>query len=214
MTRVLHPHRLGVHLVVAGFVVAVAVGAAMSTGIQAQGVAAPPELSPDGYYTLEQATRGAFQFNRHCAYCHAAAPGPMSSDATKSLRGFVVGGGRVVMSLGGNYLRSKRYAGRRFYPSVYYVFNRLESMPANNVNSIGISARTDIVAFMLKANGFPAGPRELPPNPKAMKAMSLDEPGFTPLFNGRDFTGMEFFLGPNCVPQPEGCGQSNPALIY
>ncbi|MBM3779817.1 MAG: DUF1080 domain-containing protein [Acidimicrobiia bacterium] len=176
---------------------------------------APPADGAEGYYTIDQAARGKFHFNRYCAYCHSATPGPMSEDAKQSNRGFVVGSGRSISPLGGNYLRGKRYAGRVMYPSVYYIYNRVESMPANDVDSIGPAIRTDIVAYLLEANGFPPGPRELPTSPERMKAMPLDEPGFSPLFNGRDFTGMEFFLGPNCVPQAEGgCGKADPDPIY
>ena len=175
---------------------------------------ATPDLSAAGYYTTEQALRGELQFNQHCAYCHASGPALPDPDTVKSRRGFEIGDIRTVMNLGGRYLRTKRYDGSVMYPSVYYLFNRLESMPANNIDSIGPAARTDITAFLLQANGFPAGPRELPVNPEAMKAMALDEPGFEPLFNGRDFSGMQFFFGPNCVPAPDGCGRSDPAPIY
>ena len=45
--------------------------------IEAQGQPGPSATPPpaDGYYTEAQAIRGKFYFNRHCAYCHAAAGG-------------------------------------------------------------------------------------------------------------------------------------------
>ena len=168
----------------------------------------------DGFYTNEQAIRGKVQFNRHCAYCHTVDRGPMSPDAVKSRRGFSMGNIRAILNLGGNFLLSRSYAGQRLYPTVYYLFNRLESMPADNVSSISQAARADITGFLLQANGFPPGPRELPVDPQVMKAMSLDEPGFTRLFNGKNFTGMKFFLGPNCKPAPDGCGKTDPEPIF
>lgn len=201
-------------LVLAGALVLT--GTTVASVLRAQTAPAPAPAAPgaDGYYTVDQAIRGRFQFNRHCGYCHTDRPGAMSADSQKSHRGFEIGGGRQVMNLAGTYLRSKKYDGKVMYPSVYHVFNRVESMPANDVKSIGDGIRTDIVAYLLQANGFPPGPRELPATPEAMKAMPLDEPGFSSLFNGRDFSGMKFFLGPNCVPAPEGCGNGSPDGIY
>ena len=82
----------------------------------------------DGFYTNEQAIRGKVQFNRHCAYCHTVDRGPMSPEALKSRRGFSMGNIRAVLNLGGNFLLSRSYAGQRLYPTVYYLFNRLESV--------------------------------------------------------------------------------------
>ena len=172
-------------------------------------VAAPA----DAYYTADQAVRGKAQFNRNCAQCHTTAPGPISASDIAAGRGFAMGTARAVINLGGTFLRSKKYDGRVMYPNVYYVFNRLESMPPRGNDTIGTAIRTDITAFLLQVNGFPAGPSELPPDPQAMKAMPLDEAGFTRIFNGQDFSGMQFLLGPNCRPAP-GCGKADPAPVY
>ncbi len=200
--------------VIAACAVLFVVGGTVSAGLRAQQGAAGTEPSADGFYTREQAIRGRAQFNRHCAYCHTAGGGPMSEDAIRSRRGFAIGDFRTTINLGGEFLLRRFYDGHRLYPTVYYLFNRLESMPSNDVASIGQGTRTDIAAFLLEANGFPPGPKELPINPQAMKAMPLDEPGFTPVFNGKDFTGLDFFLGPNCKPAPEGCGKTDPEPIF
>ena len=193
------------------------IGSAGSVRLSAQEGSLEPNVRTehsDGFYTTAQAIRGQVQFNRHCAYCHTVDRGPMSPDAIKSRRGFAMGDVRAVLNLGGDFLLRTTYAGQRLYPTVYYLFNRLESMPSNNVASIGQAVRADITGFLLQANGFPPGPKELPIDPQAMKAMSLDEPGFTRLFNGKNFAGMKFFLGPNCKPAPDGCGKIDPEPIF
>jgi len=43
--------------------------------------------------------------------------------------------------------------------------------------------------------------------------MSLDK-GFERLFNGKDFTGWGFVVGPNCKPRPEGCGDTSPGSTF
>jgi hypothetical protein len=95
------------------------------------------------------------------------------------------------------------------YTSVYYFFRELESMP-NDPDSITQKERTDILAYMLKQNRFPAGSEELKFDLEAMKAMPLDEAGFVNLFNGKDYAGWKFVVGIGCAPPPEGCGKTTP----
>src|SRR3989442_14653251 len=40
------------------------------------------------------------------------------------------------------------------------------------------------------------------------------EPGFTHIFNGRDFTGWKFLVGYHCTPPPDGCGKTDPGNIF
>jgi hypothetical protein len=112
--------------------------------------------------------------------------------------------------------------GRRFarkYPSVYHLFQRIrDSMPSFGVDSISAATKVDIVAYLLQQNGFPSGPEVLKLDVGSMKAMKLSETageeGFDKIFNGRDFTGIKFLLGPNCRPAPEGCGRTEPGPIF
>ena len=69
------------------------------------------------------------------------------------------------------------------------------------------------MAYILQANGFPPGPNELTTDTEAMKSMMIGEPGFQPIFNGRDFTGIKFILGPGCRPAPLGCGKTDPGSV-
>src|SRR4030095_12532226 len=69
------------------------------------------------------------------------------------------------------------------------------------------------VAYILQANGFPPGPKELTADTEAMKSMMIGEPGFEPVFNGHDFTGIKFILGHGCRPAPLGCGKTDPGTV-
>ena len=169
--------------------------------------------SAAGFYSEEQATRGRSLFDRHCAACHSAqSAGDPPIDATG--RGFRVGlEARYYTSLASPYLEHT-FRDRPVFPSVYFLFKRIESQPPIDVDSISAQERADIVAFILRANGLPAGPGDLTPDVASMRAMLLHEEGFEPLFNGTDFTGMQFLLGPNCRPAPEGCGTTDPGHIF
>jgi hypothetical protein len=95
-------------------------------------------------------------------------------------------------------------------------------MPAFGADMIGLDTKADIVAYILQTNGLPAGPNELTTDVALMKKMRIpgaqpkisDETGFEPLFNGNDFTGWSFMLGPNCRSAPEGCGRNTPSGVY
>jgi mono/diheme cytochrome c family protein len=150
--------------------------------------------SPGAYYSERQAERGHALFNRHCGYCHSV----------KGNSNFA--GGRLI---------HKVFEGVPRYPSVYYLFKRVEHMPAINVDSINQQERADIIAYLLQQNGLPAGRDELRPNYGSMRGMVLEaDPGFVNLFNGRDFTGFGFVLGPNCRPAPLGCGKTDPSGVF
>ena len=161
-----------------------------------------------GFYTTSQAERGQVLFNRWCTACHVASGG--TSQSTTG-RGFWLGRQRLTLALGGRYAQK--------YPSVYNLFRRVrDSMPSFNADAIGPVAKVDIVAYILQQSGFPAGPVELPFDVPAMKLMPLAggivEAGFERVFNGRDFAGLKFLLGPNCRPAPEGCGRTEPGNVF
>jgi S-disulfanyl-L-cysteine oxidoreductase SoxD len=155
------------------------------------------------YFTAEQAVRGEALYNRHCGYCHNADP-----KNKPVITG--VGGQRLAPS----YIQ-KQTDGNPRYPSAYYLFKRMEYMPPNDVESVTPQQRADILAYVLRQNGLAPGPSELTADYARMKAMPLPaEPGFVHVFNGRDFTGLQFLLGYHCTPQPEGCGKTDPAGIF
>jgi len=101
----------------------------------------PPRTVWDGVYTEAQAARGMMAFGQSCAGCHAlAAQGkaPLAGDAFwKSFAQKTVG----------DLLE---------FVSTY--------MPNGNPGSLAEPTYRDIVALILKSNGFPAGTTELGPN--------------------------------------------------
>jgi hypothetical protein len=88
------------------------------------------------------------------------------------------------------------------------------TMPIDYPGDLSDQAYLDIVAYMLAGKGLPASGHELALDLEAMRAMTLPEPGFRPLFNGRDFEGLGFLLGHGCRPQPEGCGLTEPGTTF
>jgi mono/diheme cytochrome c family protein len=167
----------------------------------------PGPAVPPGFYTEHQARRGHVLFGKVCTPCHTATPDfPASSLAG---RGFSLGSQKIFIDLGGRALQK--------YPSVYHVYRRIrDSMPSYDATSVSPIDKVDIMAYLLKANGFPAGNVPLPPDPTSMKVLKIgaSERGFVPVFNGRDFAGVRFLLGPNCRPAPTGCGKTEPGSIF
>jgi len=94
----------------------------------------------DGVYTEAQAARGAAAYETSCAGCHRAD----------------LGGGT------GPALREQRFARQFGDKDLRTLFSRIATtMPRNAPGSLGDAASLDIVAHLLKENGFPAGASEL-----------------------------------------------------
>ncbi len=110
-------------------------------------VAVPSSLSAqvrrtvwDGVYTEAQATRGSMTFTRSCAGCHA-----LATEGRSPLVGDVFW---------------KSFAQTTVGDLLKYVS---KNMPNGSPGSLTEDAYSDIVAAMLKSNGFPAGTAELAP---------------------------------------------------
>ena len=120
-------------------VVAIASGAALSTSLaraQESG-----KTVADGVYTDTQATRGATAYDSACSRCHRAD----------------LGGGP-----NGPSLRDERFARVFADKDLRTLFTKIATtMPRGAAGSLGEPVYLDIVAHMLKENGFPAGSREL-----------------------------------------------------
>ena len=162
-------------------------------------------------FTEEQAARGRVLFRKNCMFCHSSNEGDRQTPE-QHLRGFLVGADSTPMafSVGGRYPLK--------YPTVYHLFARIRgSMPAWDIESVSHSQKLDIVAYLLSEAGLSSGPKELLLDVEAMKMMRLrdstvssEEPGFKPIFNGNDFSGIKFLFGTNCRPAPDGCGKTEP----
>jgi mono/diheme cytochrome c family protein len=106
-------------------------------------IASPQERGKtvaDGVYTDTQAARGAAVYDMACIGCHRAD----------------LGGGT------GPSLREQRFARQFAGRDLKTLFTKIATtMPRNAPASLGDNVYLDIVAHLLKENGFPAGPQEL-----------------------------------------------------
>ena len=123
-------------------VVGIVVGAHYATlGARGGGVTAQAQSVWDGVYTDEQADRGELLYQESCASCHA--PDLSGGDMAPGLAG-----GEFVWNWSGL--------------TVGQLFERLRiSMPQENPSGVSRAQKADILAFVLRANGFPVGEREL-----------------------------------------------------
>jgi mono/diheme cytochrome c family protein len=94
----------------------------------------------DGVYTDAQAARGAADYDVSCSGCHRADLGGATGPA----------------------LREQRFAREFAGKDLKTLFTKTATtMPRNAPASLGDNVYLDIVAHLLKENGFPAGSREL-----------------------------------------------------
>ena len=110
----------------------------------------------DGVFNAAQAQRGQNLYGQVCSVCHLA--DLTGSDQAPSLAG-------------GDFL--DRWDGQ----SVGDLVDRIRtSMPADNVGSLNTQSATDIVAYLLQANKFPAGMEELKADRPLLKTILFKKP--------------------------------------
>lgn len=102
----------------------------------------------DSVYTAEQATRGQAAYNRTCARCHQPALG--GADQSPALIGSAFLGNWNGLTLGAMHERIRT------------------SMPTDDPGTYGRQHIADVMAYVLKVNGFPAGAVELPKESEAL----------------------------------------------
>jgi hypothetical protein len=114
----------------------------------------------DSIYSLAQAGRGESSYARTCARCHGAALGG-GDEATPLVGSSFLGNwnGQAVSDL------QKRV---------------IETMPSDTVGIYDRTLVTDVIAFMLKANGFPAGPADLNVEPDSLRTITITTEKKTP----------------------------------
>jgi mono/diheme cytochrome c family protein len=116
-----------------------ALAAPCLTTAQTSAQTGPPRRTVwDGVYTEAQATRGMASFGQSCSGCHALAAG-----------------GKAPL-VGDSFWKS--FAQKTVADLLQYVS---ANMPNGNPGTLSESSYGDIVALMLKSNGFPAGNTEL-----------------------------------------------------
>jgi mono/diheme cytochrome c family protein len=127
-----------------GFLVVYGVLAAASVTASAQA----PRSQWSGVYTPEQSARGAKTFAQKCAACHGA-------DATGGTYGGDVGRGPSLIG--------KQFANDWNGSSLGDLFEGIHTyMPLDAPGSLSEQQVADLVAFILKAGGYPAGDADLP----------------------------------------------------
>ena len=170
------------------------------------------------YYTDAQAERGKGYFYGSCGYCHTADPAAKNGTMDRSTglgwhRGPVNSfslfvGERWLSSVSGIPGRPQRWS------TVADLYNKIHTtQPAYDVAGLSGQTYLDIIAYLLKQNGLPAGRDALTADLNHMRNMTL-ETSFERLFNGKDLTGWGFVVGPNCKSRPDGCGDNKPGATF
>jgi mono/diheme cytochrome c family protein len=131
-----------------------AVGAWYSSAVPAARAATAMQGGPgtvlDGVYSAAQATRGESVYSQECSSCHGQNPAAGGSDAPP------LAGPEFINEWSGQ--------------TVADLFDRIAaSMPADGPGRLTKQQYADIVADILKANGFPAGNAELAADSSALK---------------------------------------------
>lgn len=129
-----------------------------SAPVEAPPAASAPAASPtsvlDGIFTEAQAERGRAAYEAHCAECH----------------GEGLGGGEMAPGLTGVAFRF-RWRGL----TVADIYDSVEStMPPEEPATLGDRTYIDVVAFLLSANGYPAGDRELAADPALLSGVAVE----------------------------------------
>ena len=122
---------------------------AMALGAQAQ----PRQSVWDGVYTEEQASRGQTFYQQSCGRCHGAN----------------LAGTFEIPPLMGRFI--PYWSGTTMDALFDYVST---AMPLDRPGSLGPTANAAIIAYLLKANGFPAGAKEFSATADAQKTISFD----------------------------------------
>jgi len=110
----------------------------------------------DGVYSDTQASRGERQYGRSCEQCHGA---DLGGDAVMEIPALTLD----------SFMTS--WNGR----SVKDLFDMVKrSMPKDKPGSLGTGAYVDVIAYLLQANRFPSGPRELPRTPEQLESIAIE----------------------------------------
>jgi mono/diheme cytochrome c family protein len=125
------------------------------TGIRSHPTSRPAAARTvwDSVYSAAQAGRGETAYAKSCARCHGAS---------------LTGGDESPPLTGGGFL-----ANWNDLPLSELETRIRTTMPSDSVGIYGRQLVTDVIAFMLKANGFPAGAADLPPDADSLKAIVI-----------------------------------------
>lgn len=114
-----------------------------------------PRSAKDGVYTAAQATRGKTAYDTQCAECHGA----MTSFTPD------------MAPLLGDYVFQATWKNR----SLADLFDRIrDTMPQNKPRTLSPEQTVDLIAYILSANGLPAGDVPLAHDVDTLKAIRVD----------------------------------------
>jgi len=140
---------------------AFAVCAAVNVAVVLKAQAPAPRTVWTGVYTDAQAQRAQQTFDSICTQCHTLAPGGTT-------RGGAVSGEKFMAAF-----QQKTVGDLLSYVS--------KNMPNGNGGSLAPSTYNDLVALILRANGFPTGTAEVTPDAVAnVQIIPRDGPGELP----------------------------------
>jgi mono/diheme cytochrome c family protein len=108
----------------------------------------------DGVYTDEQAARGLSLYQQECASCHGKA---------------LEGAGQFPPLAGDDF--KSNWSGQ----TLSDLFEKMRlSMPADHPGKLNGAQNADILAYMLKQNGFPTGAAPIKGDANALKSIRFD----------------------------------------
>ncbi len=141
----------------AAVVFAVSAGAAISSSARVSAQDAAPGASVlAGVYTDEQAKRGEGVAGKYCTSCHG--PDLSGGEAGPTLVGLEFIGNWTNLTLAD-------------------FFDRVHStMPADAPGTLSNQQTSDVSAYVLKLNKYPAGKTELPSDMAALKGIKIEGP--------------------------------------
>ncbi len=110
----------------------------------------------DGVYTESQAARGAAAYPQFCAACHGASLGGL---------------GEAPALIGAQFISD--FNGL----TVGDLFDRIRTtMPLNNPGALSRDQYADLLSFILKSNGYPAGQKELSRRSEFLNVIRFEAP--------------------------------------
>ncbi len=109
-----------------------------------------------GIYSKAQAARGKAAYTEVCSTCH----------------GDALEGADVIPPLTGT-----RFTSNWQGQTIGGLASRIRTtMPADNPGTLGLTATAEITAYLLEANGYPAGETDMPASNSALAQLMLDAP--------------------------------------
>ena len=109
----------------------------------------------DGVYTVEQASRGAMLYGKHCEQCHQID---------------LQGDGLLTPAIGRSAFGT-RWSGDTLATVLRFI-SRI--MPYDEAGKLDAQTYSDVLAYMLQFSGYPPGNNEIPTDATALGSMAVE----------------------------------------